>query len=564
MTLKFDLGKDICTDMSIDTTSTTSTNTGTSSNDLEAMEISETNMEKLWAKEQYEMPPCDREATFYEMHGVESRYKMTEYEDSDRLNRALLEFDNELRSMESGVPLLLKRQYHIALSMNSSYVMSSDFRMRFLRAEFFDVTKAAIRFCKCLNFLVRLFGEVSLMRQLFLSDLTKREMKLLKEGGMQLSPSRDPLGRRLMFLLGNCGGNYTAHERDRVGIYLIFQVLAEDVTTQRNGLVTLHLMSVDVYQAMGGEHTPKMSSLFLSLFESSPVRFSSIHMCFPDEFAFRLLKPLLLFLIGKVGRKVLRIHSGTTVECNYSLSSFGVRPEDIPTTYSGTIKTRHHTRWLKVRSAIDKYVKEQARQHTDCNFSNFYTLDIKPFPHIYCPGINGVLFRKNGVAWVFPGNVRFRAFLDEEFPHINGHTMYYDNDRVLVAPSEDVIVNRIIKLALPRRFKFLLYDDAMHWYVELTEPEELRKYVRLAYRGHLRRCGVQKNRQGGNSLGAAGKVSTGYDDDESKNDASAVSNDVDTDDDNVQFVAKRKAIFTNLDGNQDNSITNCCIHSIAD
>eukprot|EP00531_Pseudo-nitzschia_arenysensis_P001338 CAMPEP_0116121494 /NCGR_PEP_ID=MMETSP0329-20121206/3727_1 /TAXON_ID=697910 /ORGANISM="Pseudo-nitzschia arenysensis, Strain B593" /LENGTH=531 /DNA_ID=CAMNT_0003615311 /DNA_START=273 /DNA_END=1868 /DNA_ORIENTATION=- len=465
-------------------------------------EIDEEMIEKLWAKERYEMEVGDREATDYELHGVESRYDTSKLENPENHYEALILFDNELNNPDSGLSEKKKRGYLRALRLKSSYISSSDFRLRFLRAEFFDIPKAVARFCNCLNFMLDLYGEDSLLRQLFITDLTKRERKLLKEGSMQLSPTRDSLGRRTMFLLGNVGENYSTRERDRTGFYFIYQVLAEDETTQRNGLVTVHLMSEGVQKSMGGENMGEASKTFVSFFESCPLRFSAIHMCFPNELLYRLLKPIMLWVVGNTGRKCLRIHSGTRMECDYSLNTFGVRPDDVPTTYSGTIKTRQHARWLKVRGAMDDFIKQQCRDCVDGDYRDFYASDkhtIKPFPYIQCPEINCVLFHKNGVAWEFPGNVAFRAFLDEQLPfnhQLNirspGTTQSNGSD----GPIKEGFVNRIARLSLERNFRFLLHDETKHLYNELKNPAILRRYIGFAIRGRQRRVGAKRQRQG--------------------------------------------------------------------
>jgi len=320
-------------------------------------------------------------------------------------------------------------------------------------------------------------------------------------------------------------------------------VLAEDVKTQRNGLVSVHLMSEDLHNVMGGENAPKLSRLFLDVFEASPVRFSAVHMCFPNDFAFRLLRPLMLFLIGKKGRKVLKIHSGASVECVYSLCSFGVRAEDIPTTYSGTVKTRQHMRWIKVRAAMDKYIEEQAKTHANADFRLLYSCKIKSFPHIHCPDINCVLFHKNGVAWEFPGNVKFRAFLDEEFSDD-------DCSKDISHPREELL-NRIIRLARSRRFQFLLHDHTKHWYDELTEDNQLKKYVGLAYRGHLRRRSAQRYSQGNGMYDAEERNIYGCGKVKYKNEDL----NYDADPGETKKMRKETPVFTNMNGQHRNS--NC-------
>ena len=470
------------------------------------IDIDEDKIEKIWAREQYEMSMNDREAAANELHGVQSRYNATDFENPENHYQALIKFDNELNNPNSTIPASVKTNYLRALRINSTYVSSSDFRLRFLRAEFFDVHKAILRFCKCLNVLVQYFGEVSLLRQIFLSDLSKNERKLLKEGELQLLPSRDSLGRRILFVLGNVGANYTFEERDRVGIYMIFQVLAEDVTTQQNGLVTVHVLTEDVKNSMEGENKPRMARLMIAFFEACPVRFSAVHMCFPNEFMFRFLKPLMLFLVGKAGRRVLRIHSGTNMECYYSLRSFGIRLEDIPTTFSGRIKTRQHMRWMKVRQTMDDFFNQQCKESVDGEYRYFYASDqytIRPFPHIHCPENNSVLFHKNGVAWDFPGNIKFRALLDEQLPmdalsrkKSSGNLKSTGIlDSATAISNKEKLFDRIIRLSLAQNFQFLLHDESKHWYIELKELDVLRRYIGFAIRGHKRRVSAMRQRQ---------------------------------------------------------------------
>jgi hypothetical protein len=96
-----------------------------------------------------------------------------------------------------------------------SYVISRGFRIKFLRAELFDVKKAAARYLICIDFLVDYFGLVALQRPLYLKDLDKDEHILLKEGRCQLMPSRDRFGRRIIVFLGAMGKRHSQRNRVR-------------------------------------------------------------------------------------------------------------------------------------------------------------------------------------------------------------------------------------------------------------------------------------------------------------------------------------------------------------
>jgi len=459
-------------------------------------------IEKLWAKERYEMSYLDREASSYELHGVATR---AVDETTELITNSLRSFEEELCSM---IPLLQNDNkkssaYELGIRMNSTYIRSPLFRLRFLRAELFDVKKSVERYCTCLDLLFEYFGEISLLRQLFLSDLSKDELKMLKEGTLQILPSRDVLGRRILVFLGNVGSSYSIQIVNKVAIFLIFQILAEDVTTQRNGIVSLHLMCDEIQIRFKQNDIQQQARLFKNVLSSAPCRWSGLHVCFPSDGLYGILSPLVLYLNGELGRKVLRFHSGTQTECEYSLRSFGIPIVDIPTTHTGTIKLKNHGRCLKVRTVYDKFIKEQAND----NYRNYYAPEnqIIPFPKIQCPELHCVLFRKNGVAWEYPGNIKFRRFLQEIDNRIAENIQQQQQQRFIgnnVASSSlsssslsssSVMMNReehveyLLKEANLRGFSFLLYDEKNHWYIEITEKDELPKQLASALRGHRKR-----------------------------------------------------------------------------
>ena len=93
------------------------------------------------------------------------------------------------------------------------YALSDGFRVRFLRAELFDVKKAAARYMKAIDFLVAYFGLVALQRPLYIKDLDKEDQKLLRKGFVQFMPSRDRFGRRIIVFLDAFGSGYTHKNR---------------------------------------------------------------------------------------------------------------------------------------------------------------------------------------------------------------------------------------------------------------------------------------------------------------------------------------------------------------
>jgi len=263
---------------------------------------------RAWARELYEMSSDTREAINYELHGVASRAVP---EDPAVLAEALILLQIEI---ETRIPAFHKQAHIQAMGLKSNYVQTPEFRLRFLRAERFDIKKAAIRYCRGLDYLVKSFGEQALLRQLYLSDLSKEEERFLKKGLKQILPTRDRFGRRLMAHCGSYSNEYPCHLRAKVVTYLCFGVLAEDVTTQRNGVVSIGFFSEGDNDLLAMER-----ECFLRFFEAVPLRWSGFHLCIPSNPANSILIGLMLTVIPKDMRRITRVHSGKSVQSRNDL-----------------------------------------------------------------------------------------------------------------------------------------------------------------------------------------------------------------------------------------------------
>lgn len=428
-------------------------------------------MERLWAAELYELNPRDRENFNNELHGVSTSEMHSDPEDGWTEDQYSSYLDLLQTEINTKIPDEDKQSYQRALELESSYIMESAFRLGFLRAERYDVQKAAIRYCKCLDFLAEFFGEYALTRPLLMSDLTKRESKFLRDGFVQILPSRDRNGRRIITQLGSYGGKeFTELEKFRVNVYLCFSVLAQDVTTQRLGAVTLGSFGRGAEECMRTE-IRTIRKLIKRFFAAVPLRWSAAHLCIPNDPLLHVVKALVLFIIGQNGRRILRIHVGTPVECDYALRSFGIPTEDIPRTFTHTIKTKNHARLIKIRRVVDAFVEKASE--TDEDFR---------FPGIECPEINCVLFGKH--AWDYPGNVEFRGILREVF-----HDTWLDLD---VSDQMKSMIQEVIDVSRARKFRFLLYDRKTFLYKEVTDNETMWALADQALREYRKRSRAKR------------------------------------------------------------------------
>ena len=426
-------------------------------------------MEELWAKELYEISVNDREVINDELHGVSVSSMHPEREQNwteQQFEFYLHMFQVEI---ETKIPLEDKQTYQMGLDLGSSYILSPEFRLRFLRADRYDIQKAAIRYCKCLDFLMTFFGKDALLRPLLISDLTKRETKFLKEGYIQVLPSRDRLGRRILVQLGSYGGTrYSEVEKFRVCVYLCISVLSEDVTTQRLGVVSLASFVLEAEGFMRKE-LRVISKLIKGFYGIVPLRWTATHLCVPDDPVFHLIKSFALFILGSNGRRILRIHVGTPMECDYKLRCFGIPTDDIPRTYTHTIKLKNHARLIEVRKTIDGFRGGNKGTNQYMNMR---------FPGIECPEINCVIFGK--CAYNYPGNIEYRGLLRE----IEEENVESDRENPGVI---HFMTKRVIEESPRQKFRFMMYDRNTFLYTEVTEYEALWKLVEHSVRDYRKR-----------------------------------------------------------------------------
>ena len=290
-------------------------------------------------------------------------------------------------------------------------MVAPEFRLRFLRAELYDIGKAALRYFKNLNYLLRYFGNYALMRPLELSDLTSFQRQILESGKLQILLHRDRMGRRMLLVFGNTLAKIPILDRFRVETYLVFGAIAEDEETQLNGATC-----ITIFHPNGGpnsndenQKSAKLSSrgvgekleqqqehrrhdrhqrqttnffvdgsgwdetekrTFAKLFrrtiqgtiqgvkltaehsEASPVRWSSIHLCVPDNRVFRFYKGVLLGMIPSKYRSMTKIHFGSQLECMYELSQFGIPAEDLG---MNIMRSKSLGKFLKARASVEGF-----------------------------------------------------------------------------------------------------------------------------------------------------------------------------------------------------------------
>lgn len=147
-----------------------------------------------------QIPSQEREESMYDIHGV----KALAVEDpefvqarSQALMQALVDLKNRNKSRPEAYEWVLE---------NAREFMTQQV-VKALRAESFDIEKAAKRLQSHFQMKLEYFGPFCLGRELELQDLGPEERDLLQQGGKQLLPVRDRSGR------GICIGFPAANSR---------------------------------------------------------------------------------------------------------------------------------------------------------------------------------------------------------------------------------------------------------------------------------------------------------------------------------------------------------------
>ncbi len=163
-------------------------------------EVDPLQMDKLIAKEIEGLSLKERNALYEEIHGVST---MAPEESPELIHESLDTFQQELgkmdtKSMQSYNIIANNQDDRSTFSRNM--IQGDEFRLRFLRSEFFDAKKAARRMLHFLDILQELWGEDELKgfdgtMDFFLAK--DSEQASFRMGLLQLLPFRDRSGRKI-------------------------------------------------------------------------------------------------------------------------------------------------------------------------------------------------------------------------------------------------------------------------------------------------------------------------------------------------------------------------------
>jgi len=175
----------------------------------------------------------------------------------------------------------------------------------------------------------------------------------------------------------------------------------------------------------------------------------------------------------------VRFHAGSQLECNYSLRSFGIPPEDVTITDGGNIKTRNIQKFVNARRTIETFRKRQ-REQLQNKPGNETELEC---PGIECPEVNCIIFGDKAMNNL-KANLEFRELVRIMERQREESVQSVGN----VLPIKQFIESIIAKARSPEyNLRFVVFDKKSSLFIDLGDHSELWKRVSQAYRDQRKR-----------------------------------------------------------------------------
>ena len=144
----------------------------------------------MLAKEMNHLSVEEREIVFEDIHGIARAVD----EPAKYVKNSLVLLEQELSKMITRNRLA----FDLATSQSKEYVSSEKRRLMFLRAESFDVYKAASGMVRFFDEKYNLFGADKLTKDIVLADLDPDDIAALERGFFQVLPENDCAGRKVI------------------------------------------------------------------------------------------------------------------------------------------------------------------------------------------------------------------------------------------------------------------------------------------------------------------------------------------------------------------------------
>eukprot|EP00980_Cylindrotheca_fusiformis_P030810 scaffold25454_cov127-Cylindrotheca_fusiformis.AAC.1 len=398
--------------------------------------------EKLIAEELSKLTLQEREKAYEDVHGVSNLVE----ESPELIEKCLLELQCQLDLNENSFA------YNLAKRLSEKYVSNQKLQLQFLRATLFDPKRAALRMVRYFDMKLELFGAENLAKTISFEDLGEDAMNAVRQGPIQVLPSRDNQGRVVMvsnqqtFLSLIDKFDDPVMPLRKVFWYLLGSV-GDDEETQKRGVVFISY-------AVESKH--RLDAIRRQILEQCargsdihPARFTAVHYCFGASFSTAGIWRTIVGNIGSVLRVRMRTHNGSHSECQYSLATFGINVADFPVDLNGILKLTNHTKWLERRQIKEHCLK----------------MDIVKDGAVDIPCRSDVLLGRGRPFNSHPGNKRLHEIIAD----------FYAKYNQLFRSQKTKLAADIVQMVHEYGGRFLKQDEETAMWVEVSDLEARNK-----------------------------------------------------------------------------------------
>mmetsp|Transcript_40308 Transcript_40308/g.97339 ORF Transcript_40308/g.97339 Transcript_40308/m.97339 type:complete len:520 (+) Transcript_40308:97-1656(+) len=267
-------------------------------------------------------------------------------ENPNLIEKSLAEFEQQLRN--GNFPII-----QTALKQNRSYVEDASFRLKFLRANMYNVAKSVNQMVNFLGHKATYFGVDKIARDITLEDLTQEDIELMLSGFYHIQEGTDQGGRVIVYMFNHMLGKYKAETLIRVNYYIWFNILISLPAVQKKGLVAVYWDLRKPGEAMGLPGLHWMVSV-LDYIQSVPVRYSASHICTKTGTGSDTLDNFVLGMALKAmpeyARVRARFHQGSDKELQDQLQRHGF-PSTFPVDSDGNLRRGILNVWFHLHMA---------------------------------------------------------------------------------------------------------------------------------------------------------------------------------------------------------------------
>jgi len=447
--------------------------------------------------------------------------------------------------------------YELCLQKNYMYATneSEEVRLMCLRAELWDPSRACERFLHHLTALLKYYGEYGLSKPMTIDQLDREEndiknksaasnvsnnkgarkqskkrkqiveprgiykkgkggskrkgsldslpdMLALKSGFVQVLPSRDRSGRRVVVLqpapstaTSQQTQKQVHYSKFKAMVYFFTALLRRDVEAQQKGFVLILNATKSEEQHNESDYGSELLQDYQELVRFIPIRICALHFAFD--------KHSLESIPHKISRTILESYIENNPKMNYArvhlydrdvsndstkleISPYGIPTHQIPLTHTGTIKLKEHNGWVKIQEWYDKMSEHHQHHYLQSKFNV-----------IECPSTNDVLFSQGGKYWngvnrFQRGNLEFMEYLESKIDLYQSTLSWKKKHTILAAvvaefaqtPQSTGTRARFLETAT--QIEGVVAPDGCWVELPLTSPLLMQK-IRQTLLNHIRR-----------------------------------------------------------------------------